>query len=92
MLAVVLCWSAPSVSFADASSASISITVSDTSGAFIPDAKAVLRNSDTNQEQQSASSKTGSVSFSFLKPGHYVLTVSSHRVKNRLPEASGWAK
>jgi hypothetical protein len=76
MLAVVLCWSVPSVSFADASSASISITVSDTSGAFIPDAKAVLRNSDTNQEQQSVSSKTGSASFPFLKPGHYVLTVS----------------
>jgi hypothetical protein len=76
MLAVVLCWSAPSVSFADASSASLSITVSDTSGAFIPDAKAVLRNNDTNQEQQSVSSKTGSASFPFLKPGHYVLTVS----------------
>jgi hypothetical protein len=76
MLAVVLCWSAPSVSFADASSASLSVTVSDTSGAFIPDAKAVLRNSDTNQEQVSVSSKTGSASFPFLKPGHYVLTVS----------------
>ncbi|HEY6847188.1 MAG TPA: carboxypeptidase regulatory-like domain-containing protein, partial [Terracidiphilus sp.] len=76
MLAVVLCWSAPSVSFADASSASLSITVSDTSGAFIPDAKAVLRNNDTNQEQQSVSSKTGSAIFPFLKPGHYALTVS----------------
>ena len=76
MVAVVLCWSAPSVSFAAASSASLSITVSDTSGAFIPDAKAVLRNSDTNQEQVSVSSKTGSASFPFLKPGHYVLRVS----------------
>ena len=76
MLAVVLCWSAPCLSFADASSASLSITVSDTSGAFIPDAKAVLRNSDTNQEQQSMSSKMGSAIFSFLKPGHYVLRVS----------------
>jgi hypothetical protein len=75
-LAAVLCWSAPGVSFADASSASLSITVSDTSGAFIPDAKAVLRNSDTNQEQQAVSSKTGSAIFPFLKPGHYALTVS----------------
>ena len=76
MCAIALCCSASSLAFADASSASLSTTVSDTSGAVIPSATVTLRNGDTNQQQTSASSKTGNASFPFLKPGHYILTVS----------------
>jgi hypothetical protein len=76
MLALSLLCYLPDSAFADASSASLSIIISDTSGAVIPDATAILRNSDTNQQQTSASSKSGNASFPFLKPGHYSLTVS----------------
>ncbi len=76
MCVISLCCGASSLAFADASSASLSITVSDTSGAVIPDAKAVLRNSDTDQQQTSASNRSGNTSFQFLKPGRYTLTVS----------------
>ena len=76
MCVIALCYSASSPAFADGASASLSITVADPSGAVIQDATAVLRNSDTNQLQTSASNKAGSASFLFLKPGHYVLTVS----------------
>lgn len=76
MCAIVLCCSASSLAFAQASSASLGVTVSDASGAVIPDATATLRNSDTNQQQTSLSNKSGSATFPFLKPGHYVLTVA----------------
>ena len=76
MCAIALCCGVSLLAFADASSASLSITVADTSGAVIPEATATLRNSDTNQQQTSLSNKSGSASFPFLKPGHYVLTVS----------------
>lgn len=76
MCILALCCSASSLAFGEASSASLSITVADTSGAVIPDATAALRNSDTNQQQTSLSNKSGNASFSFLKPGHYVLVLS----------------
>ena len=74
--AIALCCSASSLAFADASSATLSTTVTDTSSAVIPGATLTLRNSDTNQQQISVTSKAGNASFPFLKPGHYVLSVS----------------
>jgi Carboxypeptidase regulatory-like domain/TonB-dependent Receptor Plug Domain len=65
----------PSI-LAQASSASLRVSIADTTGAVIPDAAVIIRNTDTNQEQRSASGKSGSTSFSFLKPGHYALIVS----------------
>jgi hypothetical protein len=64
---------------AQASSASLTVGIADTTGAVIPNAGIVIRNMDTNQEQHSVSGKTGSASFSFLKPGHYALTVSKDK-------------
>jgi hypothetical protein len=75
MCVTALC-SASSVTFAQASSASLGITVSDVSGAVIQSATATLRNGGTNQQQTLLSDKSGSASFPFLKPGHYVLTVA----------------
>lgn len=62
--------------FSEASSASLSISIADASGAVVQGAIATLRNSDTNQRQTLFSTKSGSASFPFLKPGHYVLTVA----------------
>jgi Carboxypeptidase regulatory-like domain/TonB dependent receptor-like, beta-barrel len=61
---------------ADSSTANLSVSLTDPSGAAIPGARLLLRNSDTSQEQQSKSGPSGSAIFPFLKPGHYQLTVS----------------
>lgn len=66
----------PMRAVADASTANLSVLLTDASGAQIPQARLVLRNVDTNQEQVAESGKSGVASFSFLKPGHYTLTVS----------------
>jgi hypothetical protein len=63
-------------SYADGNSASLSISIADSSGAIIQDADVVIRNVETNQEQHATSGGAGSTNFSFLKPGHYALTVS----------------
>ena len=68
----------PMLAHADSSTANLSVSVSDSSGAVIPGAHLRLRNSDTNQEQQANSGKEGSATFSFLKPGRYSLTVSKN--------------
>jgi len=74
---VIALWASLSqFGLADSSTANLSVSVSDSSGAVIPGAHLVLRNSDTNQEQQLESGKMGSATFPFLKPGHYTLTVS----------------
>jgi len=62
--------------YADTSSASLSVSIADTSGAVIPGAEIVIRNVETNQEQRVNSARSGYASFAFLKPGHYSLTVS----------------
>jgi len=76
MTIVLLSFCVPSRALADDSSANLSIGITDTSGALIPDAAVVIRNAETNQEQRAQSGKTGTASFSFLKPGHYKLVVS----------------
>lgn len=74
---LVTLWTVSSTfAFANSSTASLSVTVSDSSGALVPEAHLVVRNSDTTQQQQTNSGKTGSATFSFLKPGHYTLTIS----------------
>jgi hypothetical protein len=60
---------------ADSSSAALSVTVADTSGAVIPKATIVLRNAATDQKQSASTSQKGSATFSFLKPGQYGVVV-----------------
>jgi hypothetical protein len=62
--------------FADASSATLSLEITDPAGAVIQDATVVIRNITTNQEQRVLSGKSGTTTFTFLKPGHYALVVS----------------
>jgi Carboxypeptidase regulatory-like domain/TonB dependent receptor/Domain of unknown function (DUF4382) len=78
MFAILLSLCLSSICFADASSANLSVSVTDPTGAVIQDANVTIRNVETNQEQRVVSGKTGSVNFSFLKPGRYNLTVSKH--------------
>ena len=61
---------------ADANSASLTVNISDTTGAVIPDANVVIHNMATNQQQHVTTGKSGNATFSFLRPGHYALTVS----------------
>jgi hypothetical protein len=60
---------------ADSSSAALSVTVADTSGAVIPKATVVIRNAATDQKQTASTSQKGSATFSFLKPGQYGVVV-----------------
>lgn len=62
--------------YADASSATLYISISDPSGAVVTGAHLLVRNTATGQEQQSESNKAGTSAFTFLRPGHYQLTVS----------------
>jgi hypothetical protein len=72
-------WMRPGTSVcADSSTANLSVSVTDISGAVVRRAHLILRNSDTNQEQQSDSNTIGAAIFSFLKPGHYTLTVTKN--------------
>lgn len=74
LMTTVSLW--PMRAVADASTANLSVLITDSSGALIPQAHLVLRNVDTNQEQTGESGKSGAATFSFLKPGHYTLTIS----------------
>ena len=76
MFLAMLWTSIQKCAYADSSTANLSVSVSDSSDAIIPGARLVLRNSDTNQEQQTDSGRAGLATFSFLKPGRYTLTVS----------------
>ena len=60
---------------ADSSSAALSVTVADTSGAVIPKATVVIRNAATDQQQTASTSQKGNATFSFLKPGQYGVVV-----------------
>lgn len=53
---------------ADSSTANLSVSVTDPSGAVIADARLVLRNADTNQEQQNDTGKEGVATFRSLSP------------------------
>ncbi len=62
--------------YCQSSSAALSVSVRDVTGAFVAGASLDVRNTTTNQSQHLRSSKTGMAEFAFLKPGNYQLTVS----------------
>ena len=76
MLAILLSLFSAHSCNAQSGPASLSVDIADTSGAAVAEAGVVIRNIETNQEQRGTSRKSGLVTFVFLKPGHYVLTVS----------------
>jgi len=62
---------------AQSSSAAVTGTVSDSSGAKIPGAKVVLRNESTNVERQTISNGVGAYDFVSVLPATYTLIVSA---------------
>ena len=61
---------------AQVSSASVTGIVSDPSGAAVPQASIVLRNSDTNVEIHTLTNATGNYMFTNVPPGRYTLAAS----------------
>jgi hypothetical protein len=75
MTLLLCCLFGSEIARADSSSATLSVSVTDATGAIVPGAVLVVRNVATNQTQQLETKDSGSVSFPFLKPGTYQLTV-----------------
>jgi len=61
---------------AQSSSAAINGTITDTSGAVIPDAEVALTNTETGTQQQTRSGSAGNYSIINIRPGNYSLRVS----------------
>ena len=57
-------------------SGDIAGTVTDPSGAVIPNVPVTLKSLDTGATQTSTTNQTGAYRFSLLKPGHYTVTAS----------------
>jgi hypothetical protein len=64
--------------------ASIQGTVTDSTGAIVPNAKVMLTNKETNQSQQTVASEDGFYRFSGLAPGLYTVTVEKENFKKRV--------
>lgn len=65
----------PLAGYAQSSSATISGTVTDSSGAVIPDAAVLLINTDTGTQQQTKSGSAGNYSIINIRPGNYMVRV-----------------
>jgi len=58
------------------SAASVSGTIVDSSGALIPEASVTLRNTDTNVQQATITSSSGTYSIINVAPGNYSIEVT----------------
>jgi hypothetical protein len=76
---IVLIFAALTTNFAVSqnSSASVSGTITDSSGAKIPGAKVVLRNVATNVERTTTSNEVGEYDFAAVSPAHYTIAVTA---------------
>jgi hypothetical protein len=73
-LAVCLLWA--SIGYAQNSvSGEVTGTVTDSSGAIVPNAKIKLSSADTGVSDNTTTSSAGTYRFALLKPGNYTLTV-----------------
>src|SRR5260370_26141814 len=78
ILALVLLTLATSVMIAQTiTSGDIAGTVTDPSGAVLPQVKVTLKNAGTGAIQNAATNAQGAYRFSFLEPGRYELTVNA---------------
>jgi len=68
--------------FAQLTSADILGTVSDSTGAIVPNASVALRNLGTGESRRAQTSATGDYSFTLLTPGHYSITVTAPGFKS----------
>jgi hypothetical protein len=75
ILAVLLLFT--SAAFAQLTTADILGTVTDTSGAVVPNASVTLTNLGTNEQRTGQSNGSGDYSFTLLPVGHYSITVKA---------------
>jgi hypothetical protein len=57
-------------------SGDIAGTITDASGAVVPDAPVTLKSTDTGASQTAATNASGAYRFTLLKPGHFIVSVS----------------
>jgi Carboxypeptidase regulatory-like domain len=76
-LAVALICSAPNSAWSQSASGTISGTVTDPTGAVIPNASVVLENTATGVKSATVSNGTGFFDFAAVAPGTYKLTVAA---------------
>src|SRR5579863_1769387 len=67
-----------SAALAQLTTADILGTVSDSSGAVVPNANVTLRNIETNEARTAQSNGSGDYSFTLLPAGHYTITVKAN--------------
>lgn len=68
--------------FSQVITGSVVVTVTDTTGASIPGARLLLRNSATGQQIRGLTHANGSYTYSTLQPGHYTLDVVARGFKS----------
>ena len=74
----------PSASFAQSlTSGGVTGTVTDPSGAAVPNANVTLKNNDTGATQTTTSNSTGAYRFSLLNPGSYTVSASAQGFQGR---------
>jgi outer membrane receptor protein involved in Fe transport len=76
LLLCVLVFSAQWLTAQSIVSGDISGTVTDSSGAIVPNAKVSLKSNDTGATQSTTTNQSGFYRFSLLKPGNYTITIS----------------
>lgn len=76
LLAAVLLLSASSL-LAQVTTADVVGTVTDTTGAIVPNASITLTSIDTNEQRSTTSTGSGDYTITLLNPGHYTLQVSA---------------
>src|ERR1700736_6798254 len=78
ILPLVILMLAPSFTIAQTiTSGDIAGTVTDPSGAVLPEVKVILKNAGTGATQNAATNAQGAYRFSFLEPGRYELTINA---------------
>ncbi len=80
LIAVLLLFQLPV--FGQVASGSLSATVTDATGAVVPNAKVVLKNEATNVTRETISNGSGFFNFPAIQPGTYTVTVSSPGLQN----------
>src|SRR5262245_58019679 len=72
---IVLGWSAAPAD-AQSDTTSLTLVVTDQSGAAVPGAAVLLRNADTNAQREGSTDATGRLTLTLLPPGPYEATVT----------------
>lgn len=76
-LAILVLLGSASFLFGQAVTATLVGTITDQTGAVVPNATVTIKNQGTSASQQGAANGAGNYVFTFLQPGRYTVTVSS---------------